>query len=54
MGVEPPFLYDPPTKQNSSPYGGGFNPKIVSQASLVPPKPRPKQEGPLVNFNKHP
>ena len=54
MGVEPPFLYDPPTKQHSSPYGGGFNPKIVSQASLVAPKPRPKQDGPLVNFNKHP
>ncbi|KAI9696848.1 MAG: hypothetical protein M1836_005210 [Candelina mexicana] len=54
MGVEPPFLYDPPTKQQSSPYGGGFNPKVVSQASLVHPQPRPKQEGPLVNFNKHP
>ncbi|KAI9718543.1 MAG: hypothetical protein M1812_003994 [Candelaria pacifica] len=54
MGVEPPFLYDPPTKQHSSPYGGGFNPKVVSQASLSPTKPRPKQEAPLVNFNKHP
>ncbi|KAI9793798.1 MAG: hypothetical protein M1833_000521 [Piccolia ochrophora] len=52
MGAEAPFLYDPPTRY-SDPYTS-FNPKAVSQASLRPPKPKPKQEGPLINFNRHP
>ena len=53
MGVEPPFLYDPPSSRYSSRYGN-FNPKAVSHASLQAPLPRPKQEGPLVDFNTHP
>ncbi|KAH0538058.1 hypothetical protein FGG08_005320 [Glutinoglossum americanum] len=52
MGVEPPFLYDPPAKFND-PYKS-FNPKSVTLESLTPPKPKRKQEGPLVNFNTHP
>ncbi|KAI9830951.1 MAG: hypothetical protein M1819_005334 [Sarea resinae] len=57
MGVAPPFLYDPPSQYTfDDPYSGRsrYNPKAVSQASLIPQRPRPKQEGPLVNFNKHP
>lgn len=56
MGVEPPFLYDPPsrTSQYVDPYYN-FNPKAVTQASYAPrPAPRPKKEGPLIDFNKHP
>ncbi|KZF23432.1 hypothetical protein L228DRAFT_282161 [Xylona heveae TC161] len=59
MGVEPPFLYDPPSTYpfNDDPLRP-FNPKAVSQASLISAasrsRPRPKQEGPLVSFNRHP
>ncbi|KAI9863968.1 MAG: hypothetical protein M1824_006006 [Vezdaea acicularis] len=51
MGVDPPFLYDPPSRY-SNPYV--YNPKAVTQASYAPRPERPKQEGPLVNFNRHP
>ena len=58
MGIEPPFLYDHPSKYTfAGPLDKGFNPKAVSQASLVPPIKRPKQDGPLINakeFNRHP
>ncbi|KAI9760378.1 MAG: hypothetical protein M4579_001674 [Chaenotheca gracillima] len=54
MAPQPPFLYDPPSRRNNSPYGGGFNPKAASQASFHVLPPRPKQEGPLINFNRHP
>ncbi|KAH0543956.1 hypothetical protein GP486_008539, partial [Trichoglossum hirsutum] len=52
MGVEPPFLYDPPAKFND-PYKT-FNPKSVTLESRSPPKPKKKPDGPLVNFNTHP
>ncbi|KAI9868832.1 MAG: hypothetical protein M1813_004683 [Trichoglossum hirsutum] len=52
MGVEPPFLYDPPAKFND-PYRN-FNPKSVTLESRSPQKPKKKSEGPLVNFNTHP
>lgn len=58
MGIEPPFLYDHPSKYTFvNPTDKGFNPKAVSQASLVPPVQRPKHDGPLINakeFNRHP
>ena len=58
MGVEPPFIYDPPSRYSFvGPNEKGFNPKAVSQASLSPPRSRPKQDGPLINakeFNRHP
>lgn len=50
-GAGPPFLYD--NSKNRSP-DRGFNPKVVTQASWSPRQPRPKQNGPLVNFNRHP
>ena len=52
MGAEQPFLYDPPS-QNGYPHRH-FNPKAASQASFERPTPRPKHEGPLIDFNKHP
>ncbi|KAI9886670.1 MAG: NADPH-adrenodoxin reductase [Watsoniomyces obsoletus] len=51
MGVEQPFLYDPPSRNSYV----EFNPKAISQASSFQrSRPMPKQEGPLVEFNKHP
>ncbi len=52
MGANQPFLYDPPSRNSYVEHD--FNPKAVSQASLQRPRPMPKQEGPLVEFNKHP
>lgn len=58
MGVEPPFLYDHPSRYSfTSPTEKGFNPKAVSQASWTPRDPRPQQHGPLINageINRHP
>ena len=58
MGVDPPFLYDPPSKYTFvSPSDRGFNPKAVTQAAWQPKPARPKREGPLINaeeFNRHP
>jgi hypothetical protein len=49
--VEPPFLYDPPSKYSID---GSFNPKAVTQASWAPRQERPKANGPLINLNRHP
>ncbi|KAF2668258.1 hypothetical protein BT63DRAFT_440453 [Microthyrium microscopicum] len=51
-----PYLYNPPAAVNSwDPINGSvFNPKAVSQASFIQPKAKPKQDGPLLNFNRHP
>ncbi|EXJ90821.1 hypothetical protein A1O1_03926 [Capronia coronata CBS 617.96] len=55
MGVEPPFIYDrPSTYTFGGPVQHGFNPKAATQASWTPKASRPKQDGPLINFNKHP
>jgi hypothetical protein len=53
MGRWQPYLYN---EQRTSQYGEPevFNPRAVTQASRQPPSPRKKQEGPLINFNKHP
>jgi hypothetical protein len=51
----PPFLYDPVSNWSfNDPKEGGFNPKVVTQASWAPRLPKPQQNGPLVNFNRHP
>ena len=55
MGVEPPFIYDKPaTYTFGAPTDRGYNPKAVTHASWSPKPQRPKQDGPLVDFNKHP
>lgn len=57
MGVEPPFLYDPPSRYSFiGPTEKGFNPKAATQASWSPPPRSPRrQEGPLINnINRHP
>lgn len=55
MGVEPPFIYDKPSTYTfGSPTSHAFNPKAATEASWAPKSSRPKQNGPLVDFNKHP
>jgi hypothetical protein len=54
-GVEPPFLYDHPSRYSfNGPTEKGFNPKAATVASWTPPVPKPKKDGPLIEFNKHP
>jgi hypothetical protein len=49
VGRFQPYLYDAQFDESN------FNPKAVTMASrLPPPPPRKKQEGPLIDFNKHP
>jgi hypothetical protein len=49
VGRYQPYLYDAQLDHSN------FNPKAVTMASrLPPPPPRKKQEGPLIEFNKHP
>ncbi|EEA22657.1 hypothetical protein TMatcc_001498 [Talaromyces marneffei ATCC 18224] len=52
----PPFLYDPVSQWSFNDYHRGkpFNPKAVTQASWTPRPQSTPQEGPLVNFNRHP
>lgn len=54
MGApEAPYLYSPPSHA-----GFDFNPRAYSQAayaaSVQSSSPRPKQNGPLVDLNRHP
>ena len=55
MGGSAPYLYTP-SINNGSAYE--FNPRAYSQAtyaaSLASQSPKPKQEGPLVDLNRHP
>ncbi|KAK2742827.1 hypothetical protein FQN57_005118 [Myotisia sp. PD_48] len=50
----PPFLYDPPPKLGVNSPVPSFNPKAVTQASWAPRPVKPKKNGPLIDFNKHP
>src|SRR2546423_1717808 len=55
MGVEPPLLYDHPSRYSfNGPNDKWFNPKAATIASWTPAEPKPKSNGPLVDFNKHP
>jgi hypothetical protein len=49
VGRFQPYLYDAHIGESS------FNPKAVTMASRMPPSPtKKKQDGPLIDFNKHP
>ncbi|MCJ1479711.1 hypothetical protein MMC13_008397 [Lambiella insularis] len=58
MGIEPPFLYDHPSRYSfTSPTEKGFQPKAASQASWSHVASRPKPGGPLISakeLNRHP
>ncbi|OAX78779.1 hypothetical protein ACJ72_06910 [Emergomyces africanus] len=52
--TEPPFMYDPRSKNRFFGISDYFDPKAVTRASWAPPEPRMEIHGPLVNFNQHP
>lgn len=54
MPTDVPYLYAAPARYSSNDPYGGFDPKAVSRASLTPSPQKPKQTGPLLDFNKHP
>ncbi|KAL1305392.1 hypothetical protein AAFC00_002283 [Neodothiora populina] len=56
MGISPPYMYKPPSHQGSAfDPSYDFDPKAVTRASWTSvSSPKPKQSGPLINFNKHP
>lgn len=58
MGIDPPFLYDSPSKFSfTGPTDRAFNPRASTQASWQPPRPKAKPDGPLIDargFNRHP
>ena len=54
MGRWQPYLYEPAERQSFSDVPKAFNPKAVTMASHRQPTPKKKQDGPLVNFNRHP
>ncbi|KIW02263.1 uncharacterized protein PV09_06413 [Verruconis gallopava] len=47
MGGRQPYMYQPVTH-------APFNPKAYSQSLANPSPPRPKPDGPLIQFNRHP
>ncbi|KAL1640414.1 hypothetical protein SLS58_006912 [Diplodia intermedia] len=51
-----PYMYNPPQRYSAtSDTLYGFDPKAVTKASRQPPRSPPKkQDGPLVDFNRHP
>ena len=54
MGRWQPYLYND-TRQSQYNEPEVFNPRAVTMASMQPPSPKKKkQEGPLIDFNKHP
>ncbi|KAK5121579.1 hypothetical protein LTR85_004751 [Meristemomyces frigidus] len=59
MGAsDSPYIYDPPAHRKIAYPYSDFNPKAYSEAayarSSIASQPRPKKEGPLINFNQHP
>lgn len=58
MGAEAPYLYDAPSHRPVAYPYSDFNPRAATQASyeasIAASRPKQKQEGPLINFNRHP
>jgi hypothetical protein len=57
MGAQQPFLYQS-ERFGDDMYDGfpstPFDPKAVTRASFQAKRPRPKPDGPLISFNRHP
>jgi hypothetical protein len=54
MGAsQPPYMYSPQRTSSQFPEKP-FDPKAVTRASWEPPPRKPKPDGPLVSFNRHP
>ncbi|KAI5206390.1 hypothetical protein E4T39_02403 [Aureobasidium subglaciale] len=58
VGITPPYLFTPVNQQDRDPCYN-FDPKAVTRASYYSiasstSTPKPKQQGPLIDFNRHP
>ncbi|KAK7956830.1 uncharacterized protein PG986_006052 [Apiospora aurea] len=53
MGAQQPYLYDLDQRDYRFPVKE-FDPKVITRQSWEVKPPKPKQEGPLVSFNRHP
>ncbi|KAK7423792.1 hypothetical protein QQZ08_008947 [Neonectria magnoliae] len=53
-GSQPPFMYSAVQRNDARFPETIFDPKAVTRASWEPKKPKPKPDGPLVSFNRHP
>ncbi|KAI0150419.1 hypothetical protein GGR57DRAFT_195260 [Xylariaceae sp. FL1272] len=53
MGAQQPYLYTSNTRDSRLPEKE-FDPKAITRASWEPVPKKPKQNGPLVSFNRHP
>ncbi|THW49165.1 hypothetical protein D6D25_04197 [Aureobasidium pullulans] len=58
VGITPPYLFTPVNQKDTDPCYN-FDPKAVTRASYYSvasstSSPKPKQEGPLIDFNRHP
>ncbi|KAJ3563841.1 hypothetical protein NPX13_g8062 [Xylaria arbuscula] len=53
MGVDQPYMYDSALRDSRLPQKE-FDPKAVTRASWEPKPKKPKKNGPLVSFGRHP
>jgi hypothetical protein len=58
VGITPPYIFSPVSQQDRDPTYD-FDPKAVTRASYYSiasstSTPAPKQQGPLIDFNRHP
>jgi hypothetical protein len=53
-GSQPPFMYQSISRDDEKFPAVKFDPKAITRASYDSKKPKPKPDGPLVSFNRHP
>lgn len=53
-GSQAPFMYQAVHRDEDRFPATPFDPKAVTRASYESKKPKPKPDGPLVSFNRHP
>ena len=53
-GPRQPFMYEAVKRDDDRFPPMEFDPKAVTRASYEPKKPKPKPDGPLVSFGRHP
>lgn len=54
VATQPPFMYQAVKKDDDRFPTTPFDPKAVTRASWEAKKLKPKPDGPLVSFNRHP
>ncbi|KUI54855.1 hypothetical protein VP1G_02248 [Cytospora mali] len=54
MGAQQPYMYSAASFDDARFPATSFDPKAITRASWEPQKVKPKKDGPLVSFNRHP